>query len=238
MNPVIIVAVTFVSTFGGGLLAFKYAKHIHFLNALSAGILLGVVFFDLLPEALAINTQTQFVLGMTILGFFVFYILQRYTMIHACHEHGHDHHTENIGMIGAAGLTLHSFLDGAAIGLGFAVNPKIGFIVAFAVIMHDFGDGVSTVTILLRHKNSRRRTMIFLLADAIAPMIGAIIAVNMTLPESVIGAILAFFAGFFLYLSTSDLLPEAHRDNHSYGILGWTVAGTVAVFLITRFLVF
>ena len=237
MNPLYIVAITFFSTFFGGLLALRFGKHIHVLNALSAGVLLGVVFFDLLPEAIVINTDTRLVLGMTILGFFVFYVLQRYTLIHACHEHGgKSHDTKRIGILGASGLAFHSFMDGAAIGLGFVVDVKVGIVVALAVIMHDFGDGVSTVTIMLRHKNSRARTLTLLFFDALAPFLGALVAVNLQVPESYLALILAFFAGFFLYLSTSDLLPEAHKDNHSYGILAVTVAGTLLVLLITALL--
>lgn len=236
MNPLIIVIITFCSTFFGGLLALKYSKHTHVLNAFSAGVLLGVVFFDLLPEAVELSSDAKLALGMTIAGFFVFYILQRFTIIHACHEHGEAHHTPHVGVLGAAGLAFHSFLDGAAIGLGFAVDVKVGAIIALAVIMHDFGDGVSTVTVMLKHKNSRRKTLLLLFLDALAPVLGALIAINLSMPENYLGLILAFFAGFFLYLSTSDLLPEAHRNNHSYGILAMTVLGAALVFLITRFL--
>jgi ZIP family zinc transporter len=89
---------------------------------------------------------------------------------------------------------------------------------------------------MLKHKNSKGRTLFLLFLDALAPVLGALIALNLHLPPVYLGLILAFFAGFFLYLSTSDLLPEAHRNNHSYAILGSTVLGTVIVFIITRFL--
>ncbi len=172
----------------------------------------------------------------------------RFTVIHAghLHEQGHKrateqgaHHgclhsdTRHIGLVGASGMALHSFLDGAVIGLGFVVSVKVGIIIALAVIMHDFGDGLSTVTVMLRHKNSRARTLLLLFVDALAPVLGAFIAVNLSVPAAWLGVVLAFFAGFFLYLSTGDLLPEAN-ENPSYAILGMTVLGALIVFGVTR----
>jgi ZIP family zinc transporter len=246
MNPYLIVLVTFCSTFIGGLLALRFGKHIHWLNALSAGILLGAAFFELLPEAIELNHEVRLVFGLTVLAFIIFHLLQRTTLLHHCndadeksHKHvgSHAHEdTRHIGVMGAAGLALHSFLDGSAIGLGFAVSPAVGVTVAIAVIAHDFGDGVSTVTLMLRHKNTRAKTFLLLAIDAIAPLIGAIIFINLAVPEAVLGALLACFAGFFLYLSTSDLLPEAQRDTRSKGILFATIAGAAIMFAITFFL--
>ena len=78
--------------------------------------------------------------------------------------------------------------------------------------------------------------MLLLFIDALAPLVGVLIAINLTIAEAWLGLILAFFAGFFLYISTSDLLPEAHRENNSYLILFATALGTTIVFFITRFL--
>jgi len=245
MNPYIVIAITFCSTFIGGLLALRFGKHLHWLNALSAGILLGAAFFELLPESLELNPNARLLFLCTVGTFILFYLLQRVMLIHACHDtdaashphaHGHPHaDTKNLGLLSASGLVLHSFLDGSAIGLGFAVSPAIGLAVAIAIIAHDFGDGVSTVTLMLRHKNTRARTFALLALDAIAPVIGAVIAINLHVPETVLGLLLAGFAGFFLFLSTSDLLPESHRDNSSLWLTAATVSGAGIMFFITLF---
>ncbi len=258
MNPYIVILITFCSTFIGGLLALKYGKHIHWLNALSAGILLGAAFFELLPEAINLNGSVRIVFAVTVLAFLIFYMLQRFVVMHACHEHtkkgkdahhhphthSHDHEnlhkdshdTKKLGLLSASGLALHSFLDGSAIGLGFAINPAVGLTVAIAIIAHDFGDGVSTVTLMLRHKNTKAKAFILLAIDAIAPVLGAVIFINVSIPQQVLGLFLAFFAGFFLYLSTSDLLPEAQRESNNNTIIFATAVGAAIMFAITFFI--
>jgi zinc transporter, ZIP family len=244
MEQVYVVLITFCTTFIGGLLALKFGRHVHMLYAFSGGILLGAAFFELLPEAIELHGDVRTVFATTVIAFVAFYIVQRFLFIHAHHpeenEHevagfGHRHvDTKHLGVIGASGMALHSFLDGSAIGLGFAVNAEVGFVVAAAVIAHDFGDGVSTVTMMLRHKNSRAKTILLLSLDAVAPVIGALIAYNLHIAQPVLGLLLAFFAGFFLYLSTSDLLPEAQ---HESGVLMpfATVIGAAIMYGITFF---
>lgn len=268
ISPYLVVFITFCSTFIGGLLALKYGKHIHWLNAFSAGILLGAAFFELLPEAINLNGSVREVFAITVIAFLVFYMIQRFVVMHACHEHSknakkdirkhthddmhyqphshsHDEHeighfhkhaddTKQLGLISASGLALHSFLDGSAIGLGFAVSPVVGLTIAIAIIAHDFGDGVSTVTLMLRHKNSKAKAFMLLAIDAIAPVIGAVIFINVSMPQAILGLMLAFFAGFFLYLSTSDLLPEAQRESNNMIIFA-TVMGAAVMFAITLF---
>ncbi len=250
VSPYIIILITFCSTFIGGLLALRYGKHIHWLNALSAGILLGAAFFELLPEAINLAGNVRLVFAVTVGAFIFFYFLQRLTILHACHEHtsgkqkqAHNHthshkhsgDTKHMGVISASGLALHSFLDGSAIGLGFAIDPIVGLTIAVAIIAHDFGDGVSTVTLMLRHKNTKAKTLLLLSIDALAPVLGALIFMNLSVPGYILGLMLAFFAGFFLYLSTSDLLPEAQRETDTTKIILVTALGAALMYGITLF---
>src|SRR5207244_4331912 len=83
---------------------------------------------------------------------------------------GHHH---NVGLVGALGLSFHSFLDGLAIGVAFEAGPRTGFVVLLAVVAHDFADGLDTVTIMLARTNIPIRTGALLLVDAIASVAGA-----------------------------------------------------------------
>jgi ZIP family zinc transporter len=239
----IIIALAVLATAAGGMLALRFTKYMHHFNAFAAGILLGAAFFEIIPEAVELG-DAHTVSGAVIVGFLAFYAMQRFTIIHSCHgehdRHAHDHecsgtgHTHNIGIIGAAGLAAHRFLDGAAIGFGFAVNPLLGLAIGIAVIAHGFGDGVSTVAIMLRHKNSKNRTMTLLAVSAVAPLVGALLTLNMSISQSLLGMLLGFFAGVFIYLSTSDLLPEAHHSTHRYSVFFTTIAGAALIFIVSK----
>lgn len=235
---VLLALVTFFSTGLGGFVAIRFRDRLHLLLAFSSGAVLGVVFFDLLPEIFRSTSSPKTVLVGSAAGFMVFFALERYTAMHAAREHEHhgaEEHDQELGVIGAAGLSVHSFLDGVAIGIGFQANPTLGILIAMAVIAHDFSDGLNTVTVLLAHGNSLKRSVRWLLVDMTTPLLGAASTLLFQLPPSVLPWLLAFFAGFFLYIGASDLLPEA-REHKSPLVLIATGVGMLAVFAATRFL--
>jgi zinc transporter, ZIP family len=237
--PVVLAFSTLVSTALGGLIALRYRDRMHLILGFTAGVLLGLVAFDLLPEVFALGGDMT-VLGLPAVavtftaGFVLLHVVERSFSMHAAHEdeyHDHHHTTErpHLGLVSAAALTTHSFLDGVGIGLAFQVNEAVGLTVALAVIAHDFADGLNTVTLMLRHGNSTRRARIMLAADALAPVAGAALTLLITIPDRVLGLYLGFFAGFLLYLATGDILPEAHSRHPSRLTLFTTVCGVVFI---------
>ena len=239
MEAVVISFFTFVSTFLGGLFALKNKDRLHLIMSLTAGVLMGVVFFDLMPEIFRLSKENNFDITLplvTLVGaFLLIHILEKFALIHATHEDEYaTHRHPTVGLINASGLSFHSFLDGVGIGLGFQVSPHVGLIVALAVIAHDFSDGLNTVTLMLSHKNTIRKSVILLLADATAPVLGALSTLLFSIPENVLILYLGFFAGFLLYIGASDLLPEAHSQHSSYKMIGLTILGVAFIFLVTR----
>jgi zinc transporter ZupT len=185
----------FVTTFLGGLFAIKWSDKLHIVLGLSAGAMIGVAFFDLLPEAIELSTGRFDVSTISLviaLGFLVFMLLDR-MIFHHCHEDGHDHHAGARGAFGAGSLSFHSFLDGIAVGLAFGISAPVGFIVAAAVLAHSFSDGISTVSMILRHGGEKKRAIKWLAVDALAPALGIISTFFFTLPQSATGLILALF---------------------------------------------
>jgi ZIP family zinc transporter len=168
-------------------------------------------------------------------GFLAFYMLERLTLLHVGHEHGQvlDRH-EHVGILGAGGMSVHSFLDGVAIGAAFHAGAEIGLLVALVVVLHDFSDGIGTVSVLLANAASRRTAIRWLFVDAAAPMLGALATFALTLDSSVLGAILGIFVGFFLYVGGAELLPEAHRKERSDWVMIATVVGAVFIYVATR----
>ena len=234
MLVILISLVTLVSTALGGLFALRFQDKLHLVLGFSAGALLGVAFFDLLPETLRLSADrpVETVMLTVVAGFILYMILDRFSMIHA-----HDElRGPNLrGTFGATGLCIHSVLDGVAIGLAFQVSTAVGAIIATAVLVHDFSDGINTVSLILKNKGESRAAYSWLAADAIAPVIGATSTLFFRLPESAIGMVLALFTGFFLYLGACDLLPESYHDHPHALTTAMTVLGMATLFLAVHF---
>lgn len=235
-----------LATFLGGLVAIKYTDKLHITLGFSAGAIIGVAFFDLIPEALELagaDFETSTVTSIIALGFVIFMILDRFIFLHSHHtdheiEIGHDHipktNTQRRGLLGAGSLSIHSFLDGVAIGLAFQVSLTVGIVVAIAVLMHDFSDGMNTANMILKNGGSKKTALKWLAVDSVAPLLGVISTLFFTVPASILGLILAVFAGFFIYIGASDLLPESHHTHPTVWTTVSTILGmTVLYFAIT-----
>jgi zinc transporter ZupT len=242
MDAVLLSAVAFCSTLTGGLAAARLRHRFGALAAFVAGVLIAVPLFDLLPEALTLGIQAKIpprnVMYMVAVGFLFLFVLDRYISVHRICEGDQCRNVRHpqAGLFGASELSIHSFMDGFAIGVGFQVNTQAGLIVATAVIAHDFSDGINTVTIMLDAGNSLRASLRMLIVDAVAPVLGAISTLFITPAPWVLVYLLPFFAGGFLYLGASDLLPEAHEKNPPLVSLVSTLAGFVVIFVIMQVL--
>lgn len=231
---------TFISTLWGGLFAIRFKDKIHFIMAFAAGVLLGMVTFDLLPEIIEqiieYNFRSLDVMIALVVGFLGFHILEKSILTHHHHEEEFAHHKHpHVGKASALALAGHSFMDGVAIGLGFQINGAIGALIALAVIAHDFTDGMNTVTLMLANKNTQKSAKQFLFLTALAPILGAMTTLFFSVTPYFLFLYLGVFAGFLLYLGASDILPEAHSGHSSYKLIALTVAGVLFIFVITMF---
>lgn len=244
----------FSATLGGGLAALRVQDRLHLLLGAAAGLMLGVVGFDLLPEAMRLSHHEVFsvpVAALTLVGgFFSVHVLERSLARQGnggadghVPAHGEQHHgfgvaaaaapdRRSVGLLAGGGLVLHSLLDGVGIGLGFQAGGSVGVAVAIAVIAHDCADGFNTFTITSLYGNARRRALTLLGLDALAPVAGVAVASQLSLSSSVVGGYLGYFAGFLLYLATADILPEAHARHPSRMTLACTVAGAGLMWLV------
>ncbi len=216
-----------VATLLGGIFALRYKDKLHLILGFSAGAVIAVAFFDLMPEAIELGSShysISFIISCIAAGFFFFMLLDRFVIFHShtSDDHGHDHEQAR-GPLGAGSLSIHSFLDGLAIGLAFQVSAAVGAIVATAVLVHDFSDGINTVNLVLKNGGSLKSAWKWLFVDALAPALGVIATMFFSVPEAILGIILAVFSGFFLYIGASDLLPESHHAHPTV----WTTVATL-----------
>ena len=228
----------FAATLFGGLFALRFKDKLHLILGFSAGAVVGVALFDLLPEAISLVNKAQHSISFTTalvgLGFVAYMILDRLILFHNHHNApdcaNSHHHKHGNGVLGASSLAVHSFLDGVAIGLAFQVSAAVGIIVAVAVLVHDFSDGINTVGFIMRAVGSRRRAFSWLLLDAIAPVAGVISTMFFAVSGGTLGIILSIFCGFFLYIGASDLLPESHHEHPVFATTLMTVLGIAVLY--------
>jgi zinc transporter ZupT len=244
LYPIILSFITFLATLLGGYVASRNRKRFGVIAAFSAGVLIAVPLFQLLPASLKLaddlGTPVPNVLYMTGLGFIFLYMLERLLSVKKIRSGDgwkYVRHSTG-GIYGASELALHSFIDGFAIGVGFHFDFQIGMIVALAVIFHDFPDGMNIVTVMLNSGNSLKSSMRMLLLDAVTPVLGATMSLFITLFDRYLVYLLPFFAGGFLYLGASDLLPEAHDETSPALAFGISVVGFLVVFLAARYISF
>lgn len=238
--PALLAFTAFLSTFAGGLVAFRHKDNMHRLLGYTAGVLLGVVAFDILPEIFEIlhekNIEPTVAMLALVAGFLAFHTVEKTILIHHSHEHEYEKHRHpHVGVASALALIGHSFLDGVGIGLGFQAGTTVGIAVAIAVIAHDFTDGLNTVNLMLLNRNRSRKAVAFLVLDALAPILGALSTLLFQLPPDALVVYLGFFAGFLLYIGASEILPEAHSKHSSYITIMFTFFGAAFMFVVSRF---
>jgi ZIP family zinc transporter len=237
LTAFLVSAAAFLSAFLGGLVALRAVKRVGIIIAVGAGIRIGAAFFDLIPEAVdLLDGAIDQVMLATAFGFLAFYVIEKLTAVHVGHEaaaeldHGEAAH-RHVGVIGAGGMSIHSFLDGVALAAGLAVGGGLGVVIAVVVIIHRFSDGISVVSLLLASQTPIREAYRWVAIVAIAPVLGVLLGLVVTVPDQVLGVMLAVFAGFFLYVGAAELLPEAHRSDRSRWVVLATLGGVVAIYV-------
>jgi ZIP family zinc transporter len=239
LYAILLAVVTCFSTLLGGIFAARRRKNIGVLGAFAAGVLITTSLLDLLPQifrlATSVNVPLEEVMALTVVGFLFLYIISRVVTRHVFNEYGEYIEVKHPlgGLFAASQLSVHSFIDGLAIGFGFYADIHVGIIIAIAVICHDFTDGLSAVAVMLNSGNSLRNSLRMLFLDAVAPVLGAVVALFIEVQQYYIVLILPFFAGGFLYLGASDLLPEAHEKNPQILTVVSFISGFVLIFILT-----
>ena len=215
-------------------------EHSHFVNSLAAGVILGVAFFSLIPEAYGLSPHA---VHFVFLGFVVFYLMETIVVVHAGPEiffhrerdqesHAHVHGSQ--AWMVFAGLFLHSCIDGMVIGVGFEASHELGVMTALSVILHELPEGV-TIFVLLITRIKKRSALFLSVVVGLATPMGTLLglAVLPGMGHSSLGVLLALAAGSFVYIGASDLIPETHTHK------GWKnalffVAGALLAYVLSQ----
>ena len=202
-----------LSLVGGLLLLWReeFAKKIsYYLVSFAAGSLLGAAFFDILPEA--IEGAGEGVLVFVLVG--ILFVLLFEKGLGFFHHHDHEAHKNFSAQTILFGDTLHNFIDGIAIALGFMVSFQVGVATTIAVFFHEIPQEIGDFGVLIKSGYSKAKIIGYNLMTAASTLVGAVLTFYAApwLPEGFIYYGLALAAGTFIYISTSDLIPELREQ--------------------------
>ncbi|MEI6867247.1 MAG: ZIP family metal transporter [Actinomycetes bacterium] len=242
MIAIALAAVTVLATTLGGALALKSKDRFHLVLGLAAGLMLGLVSFDLIPEIFRNATLHVGKLPAVTLafvgGFLTLHFFEQFAGSHepvdSDYDHDHTHYGNIAGGLGALAMAGHVFLDGMALGLAFQVSNAFGIAVFIALIVHAFSDGLNTVAMLIKSGKWNSAVKALLVIDAIARISGAALGSRISISNSWLAIYLAVFSGFIIYIATSHILPEAHSRHPSRMTMVATLIGVLTMFLVVN----
>lgn len=200
---------------------------------LSAGVMLAVVFMELIPEGISITGLSFPLIGL-ILGALVFLLLDN------CLPHDHFFSSEKEklpflkkGVLLAIGIALHNLPEGLAIGVGFAASSSLGTTLAILIALHNFPEGMAVAFPLIYSGLKRQAVFIITLMTGIPMGIGAFFgAILGAISSLTLGISLGFAAGAMLYIVCDELIPDAYQTAGSHlSILGITAGVILGVII-------
>lgn len=226
----------------GGFILLAYEKSAlkasHFLASFAAGVLLATAFFDLLPEAIreAQDPDTEVFLW-TFIGIVLFFLLERFINWFHHHEDSRDHEDRSKATVPliVIGDTVHNFMDGIVIAATFMVSIPLGMVTTFAIAAHEIPQEVGDFGLLLHKGVSRRKVVLINIFSAGAAFLGAMLTFLLgDVLEGYMPIFLAITAGFFIYIASSDLIPEIHHEKRKgFAVIEslLLIAGALVIFI-------
>jgi len=177
----------------------------------SAGALMGDAFLHLIPDGLKKISSDKFFIYLLV-GIIIFFIMERVIQWHHCHKPSGTCEVQVLTYTNLAGDTLHNFIDGLIIAASFVVDWKLGIATTLAVILHEIPQEIGHFCTLLYGGFSKKKALLFNFFSAIFAIFGSIVGVLISRGDNTIGFLLALTAGGFIYISSSDLIPELHKE--------------------------
>ncbi|MDD4954396.1 MAG: ZIP family metal transporter, partial [Candidatus Omnitrophica bacterium] len=182
------------------------------LIGFSAGALIGGAFLHILPEALE-RSQSISVFYYLILGIVLFFLMERYLHWRHCHEESCEIHA--FTYLNLVGDGFHNFIDGMVIAASYLISLKLGVVTTLAVILHEIPQELGDFGVLVYGGFGKRKALLFNFLSALTAILGAVVGYFISgFAGGFSNFILPLTAGGFIYIATSDLIPEIHKEKN------------------------
>lgn len=206
-------AESLVAFVGGALAIFneeKVRRAAHFIVSFAVGALLSVSLLELIPEALELGSA-ETVLPWVLVGIITFFILEKLLFWYHCHGGECPVHVYTYLVLW--GDFLHNFIDGVIIALAFLADVRLGVLTSVAVIFHEIPQEIGDFGLLMRGGFSRAKALLYNFLAALSVILGALLTYALgSFFEPFLPVALALVAGNFIYLASTDLMPELHES--------------------------
>lgn len=188
----------------------KWAKKIAlYLVSFAAGALLGAAFLHLLPEAVEEGGTRVFF--YVLIGLLVMFLVEKFLLWYHCHEGECKVHAFSYTILFGDGV--HNFIDGIIIGVSFLVSIPLGVTTALAIAFHEIPQEIGDFAVMLHGEMKRSKILVYnLLAALMTPLAAVLAYIFSSSLEKAIIPLVAFAGGTFIYIASSDLIPEIHKE--------------------------
>ena len=213
---------------------YSLLKFLSFILAFASGLMMSIICFDLIPEALGISSIINVIIGI-IIGIIVMIfcdiIVQKKFNTNKRFEKN-ENTLLKTGIIVSIGLAIHNFPEGLAIGSGFEASMKLGLSLALAICLHDIPEGISMAVPMKNGGMKISKVIFYVVLSGITTGIGAFFgAIVGSISQEVISICLSFAAGAMLYIVSGELIPESNQLYHGK----MTAVGNMIGFIIGIF---
>jgi zinc and cadmium transporter len=237
-SVLLVSVVSFIGVFTISVKEEKLARILLYLVAFSAGGLLGGAFIHLLPEAAEEFGFSVYISVFVLAGMITFFVLEKMIRWRHCHIPTSEKHPHPFAYMNLAGDSVHNFIDGLIIGGTYLVGTPLGIATTFAVILHEIPQEIGDFGVLLHGGFTRRKALLVNFLTALTAVVGAVVALLAGfLMENTTMFLVPFAAGGFIYIASTDLIPELHRGCYetkkSFAQLIMLLLGMMAMFAIT-----
>jgi len=228
---------TFGTTLGGiiGIVVKKNSnKFLSFILAFASGLMMAVICFELIPEALEISSIVSVIMGIMfgiVTMIFCDVLVDKKFKSNNKYSKSRDNLLKT-GIIVSIGLAIHNFPEGLAIGSGFGASVSLGLSLAISICLHDIPEGISMAIPMKNGGMKKRKIILYIILSGITTGIGTFFgAIIGSISDKIIAVCLSFAAGSMLYIVSGELIPESNKLYHGK----MTAIGNILGFLIGIF---
>ncbi len=182
-------------------------KILGYLVAFSAGALLGGAFFHLLAESVEVMDSFP-VFGYALIGFVVFLLIEGFFHSHLCGKC--KAHPFTYTML--IGDSIHNFIDGLVIASAFYASVPLGIVATLMILGHETPQEIGLFGALVYGGHNKNKAMLYsFLAQSTVILGGLAGYFAASALDFVVPFIIPFAAGGFIYIASSDLVPQMHK---------------------------
>ena len=182
-----------------------------FFVSFAIGGLLGDSFIHLIPQSFTFFESSTTASLFILVGILIFFILEKFLLWHHCHNANCQQSTKHVPTMNLVGDSIHNFIDGALIAASFQISPFVGLSTSLAVILHEIPQEIGDFGILIHHKFSIKKALLYNFLSALFSVVGVLLV--FVFDTSLSTFLIPITAGGFIYLAATDLIPELHRHD-------------------------